>query len=116
MTTLHPAPISSWSNVLCGFIAIKVRLKLSEEDADIVGKWFKVVNSHSTMKDVFVFCSLLRLQNINNFITSGGQMYTWSLVVVGQMVGKVYGYIQLEMSMHDVKNHFLGRCFHELDV
>ena len=54
----------------------QVKMELSEEDDDIISKWFKVVNFHSTMKNMFTFnCLLLLLQNINNLmVIGGGQM------------------------------------------
>ena len=41
-----------WLNLLLDSLFKHSQMKLSGEDADIVGKWFKVVNNHSTMKDV----------------------------------------------------------------
>ena len=53
---------------------IQVKMELSEEDDDIISKWFKVVNCHSTMKNMFTFnsCLLLLLQNINYLMAIGG--------------------------------------------
>ena len=59
MAPLYPASFFL-AKYVTGFI-IQGKMKLSEEDADIVSKYFNVFNYHSTMKDMFFFLSLAPL-------------------------------------------------------